>query len=89
MKEKTIGIIAIIVLFLFLKKILFGPTPCDCSDVFYYAKEYPLATNSEDIDDCMKLYFEEKKIDKQGDYNSTEYFEASYYFMNHDDHPCK
>ena len=61
-----------------------GPSPCECSEEFYYSAKYPLATDGDKISDCMKLYYEENKLAPKENYGE-DYYSAYYYFGNH---PC-
>lgn len=82
----------IYLLVLFISVMLFkscSPSPCDCGSEFNYAAQYPRAyidgSNRDKIDDCMELYYEEKKLTPVKDYSAVDYTSAYYYFGNH---PC-
>lgn len=63
-----------------------GPSPCKCSEEFYYSKKYPLATDEKLISACMELYYKEKGLSNKPNYPIEDYVSAAYYFMNHSCH---
>lgn len=79
-KVVTLSIIAVTFLM-----VSCGPSPCDCSEEFYYSAKYPLATDEDLISDCMELYYEEKGLTNKPNYPTEDYVSAYYYFGNH---PC-
>ena len=49
-KVVTLSIIAVTFLM-----VSCGPSPCDCSEEFYYSAKYPGATDKDLISDCMEF----------------------------------
>lgn len=63
-----------------------GPSPCDCSEEFYYSSQYPSQMDRSFINKCMKLFYKENSLDPIKNWSNADFVEAGFYFMNHSCH---